>query len=149
MKKIPKINLKVTASKVEPENLYKISSSKDAFDCFNEVFNLNTMLFFEEMHVLCLSQANEVIGNYQISKGGRSGTLCDLKILFAIALKMCAVSIVLAHNHPSGQLRASEADNKLTEQIKQAGKILTINLVDHLIIHQGKYYSYADNGNII
>jgi DNA repair protein RadC len=146
-KVIPKIKVKVTMTKVEPGQLYKIGSSKDAFICFTEVFNKDTFLFAEEMQLLCLSQANEVIGAYRVGAGGKTGTVADLRNIFTVALNSNACNIIIAHNHPSGNLKASEADIKLTKQIKESGNFLTINLVDSLILGSfEKYYSFADEG---
>lgn len=86
-------------------------------------------------------------GIYEISSGGITGTLVDLRILFAVVLKSLSTSIILAHNHPSGNLKPSEADKRLTNKIKSASELLDIKLLDHvIIIPNGSYYSFADEG---
>ena len=96
---------------------------------------------------MLLNNNNKVKGIYQLSKGGISGTLADLPILFAVVLKSLSVVIILTHNHPSGTLKVSEADRKITEKIKKAGELLDVKVLDHLIIvPDGNYYSFADNG---
>jgi DNA repair protein RadC len=93
--------------------------------------------------VLLLNRANRVLGCLKLSKGGLTGTVVDLRIL----LKAMASGIIIAHNHPSGNLKPSDADRELTSQIKQAGKLLDITLLDHLILGtEGDYVSFADEG---
>jgi DNA repair protein RadC len=100
----------------------------------------------EEFWLLLLSRSNKVIAKELISKGGLSGTIADPKIIFHIALQHQASSIVLAHNHPSNNLKPSQQDIDLTKKLYNAGKILDINVVDHLIITDDGYYSFADEG---
>lgn len=101
----------------------------------------------EEFYVILLNRANKVIGHRQISSGGVSGTVVDVKLIFKEALQALASGIVALHNHPSGNLKPSEADIKLTRKIKDAAKLLDIQLLDHLIISGDKgYYSFADEG---
>ncbi len=100
----------------------------------------------EEFWMLLLSKSNKVISKMQMSSGGTDATVVDVKMLFRKAIEGQAVSIVVCHNHPSGQLRPSQADIDLTKKIKQAGKVVGVNLLDHLIIGDGGYYSFADEG---
>ncbi|OKS85029.1 RadC family protein [Mucilaginibacter polytrichastri] len=100
----------------------------------------------EEFWILLLSRNNKVIGKELISKGGLSGTVADPKIIFHIALQHQASSIILAHNHPSGNLKPSQQDIDLTKKLYQAGKILEINVFDHLIITDDGFLSFADEG---
>lgn len=101
---------------------------------------------YESFNVLFLNQANKVKGYYQLSKGGISSTIVDIRILFAIALKSLSTAILLAHNHPSGRLKPSLADDKITKKIKETAAVFDIAFLDHLIIApNGQYYSYADN----
>jgi DNA repair protein RadC len=100
----------------------------------------------EEFWILLLSRNNKVIGKELISKGGLSGTVADPKIIFSIALQHQASSIILAHNHPSGNLKPSQQDIDLTKKLYQAGKILDINVFDHLIITDDGFLSFADEG---
>ena len=93
--------------------------------------NLNTIELYEEFKVLLLNRANEVLGIHILSKGGISGTMVDLKLLFAVVLKSASSSIILAHNHPSGNLKPSEADKMLHNKIKKAANYLDVNVLDN------------------
>jgi len=96
--------------------------------------------------VLLLNRANKAIGEYEVSTGSSTGTIADPKLSFAAAIKTNATGIVLAHNHPSGNLNPSEADISLIKKIRDAGKMLEISVLDHLIITSEGYYSFADEG---
>lgn len=102
----------------------------------------------EYMFVLLVNQSNHLTGYYKLSEGGISQTTADIRICFAVALKSLATGIILAHNHPSGNIKPSQADINLTKQFKEAGKLLSIPLLDHLIITGESYYSLADEGFI-
>jgi DNA repair protein RadC len=96
---------------------------------------------------MLLNNSNKVKGIFEVSTGGITGTLVDVRILFAVILKSLSTSIILAHNHPSGNLKPSEADKQLTQKIKNAGGFLDVKLLDHLIIiPDGDYFSFADEG---
>ena len=98
---------------------------------------------------MLLNRANAVLGLLQLSKGGISGTVTDLRVLFQAAIKANVLGFVAAHNHPSGNLNPSESDLKLTRKIKDAGVMLDLQLLDHIILTaDGNYYSFADNGNL-
>lgn len=100
----------------------------------------------EEFWVLLLNRANTVIRKKRISEGGVSGTVADPKIIFKLALEVLASGIIVAHNHPSGNLVASQSDIELTRRLKEAGKVMEIQVLDHLIIAGNKYFSFADEG---
>ncbi|MGZ3756900.1 MAG: RadC family protein [Mucilaginibacter sp.] len=120
-----------------------IRASKDAFNIMHRYFrDLN----HEEFWILLLGQSGKVIGKEQVSKGGLNGTVADPKIIFHLALQHHAASIVLMHNHPSGNLKPSQLDIQLTQKIVAAGRMLDINIFDHLIITNSGYYSFADEG---
>lgn len=104
------------------------------------------MDFRESFKVLLLNRNNEVIGIYTLSIGGISGTTVDNKILFAITLKCLASSIIIAHNHQSGNLKPSSADLAITKKIKAGAKLLDIKLLDHIILSSKGYFSFADEG---
>jgi DNA repair protein RadC len=89
-----------------------------------------------------------VIGSYQLSKGGITGTIADVRLILSVALKTLASGLILAHNHPSGNLKPSEADKHITSKIRQAAKLLDIELLDHIIISSEGYYSFMDDGKI-
>lgn len=134
-------------SKVKASARLKISCSRDAFKIFNESWDPDTIEFFEEFKVLLLNRSNSVLGILNLSKGGISGTVTDTRIVFQAAIKGNASGIILAHNHPSGNLNPSESDTKITNKIKEAGNIMDIQLLDHIILTtEDEYYSFADNG---
>ena len=123
----------------------KITTSRDCFDVLYSLFDKDTIAYREEFLLLLLNRANNILGWARVSIGGISGTVVDPKIIFVIALQTGASSIVVSHNHPSGNMKPSDADIKLTRQLKEAGKILEILLLDHLIITpEGSYFSFAD-----
>lgn len=119
----------------------KISSSKAVFELMQPIMG---DLPYEEFWVLYLNNANKVVAKHQISKGGITGTVTDVRMIFKPALENHAVAIILAHNHPSGKLEPSEADKKITRKIVEAGNTLDIQVLDHLIITEQNYYSFAD-----
>lgn len=124
----------------------KINSSQDASELLYEHWNKNTIELQESFKVVLLNNSNKVKGIYQLSQGGITGTMIDLRILFAVVLKTLSVAIILTHNHPSGKLIPSEADKKITEKIKKAAALFDVKVLDHLIIiPNGEYYSFADN----
>lgn len=123
----------------------KITSSQEAFMLLQTYISDSLT---EEFWVLYLNQGNFVVRKEQISKGGISQTSVDLRVIFKIALQEMATSIILAHNHPSGNLNPSKADINLTEKIITAGKNLDIQVLDHLIVTQKSYFSFADEGLI-
>jgi len=120
----------------------KIKSSNDAFELL-----LPKMgdLQHEEFWIVYLNNANKVLLTSQLSKGGLTGTLVDLRIIMKQALEVGAVAMILAHNHPSGTLKPSNADKEVTRKIRKAAIALDIKVLDHLIITQQEYYSFADN----
>jgi len=125
----------------------KIKSSKDAAEMLHELWNKDSIELNESFKVVLLNNSNKVKGIYQLSEGGITGTMVDLRILFAVVLKSLSVAIILTHNHPSGTLKASEADRQITKKIKTAAAFLDIKVLDHLIIvPDGSYYSFADEG---
>ena len=105
-------------------------------------------LSHEEFWVICLNRGNKIISKILISKGGISGTVVDIKLIFKAALEQLASSIIVCHNHPSGNLDASKEDKAITKKIKEAGEIMDVTLLDHLIISDYNYFSFADNGQI-
>lgn len=121
----------------------RISSSRDGFQLLRA--NLQD-IHHEEFWIILLNRANRVIKKCQISQGGVAGTVADPKIIFKLALAELASGIILAHNHPSGNLTASQADIDLTKKIREAGKLLEIQVLDHLIVAGQKYFSFADEG---
>ena len=125
----------------ETVELKKITSSKNVFEIMQPIIG---ELAHEEFWVLFLNNANKVIYKTQISKGGMTGTVTDVRLVFKIALEQNATSIILAHNHPSGKLAASDADKTVTKQLKLAGEQLSIPVLDHIIITENGYFSFRD-----
>ncbi|MEL1252566.1 DNA repair protein RadC [Flavobacterium sp. DGU38] len=123
--------------------LAKITSSKIVFEIMQPIIG---ELPHEEFWVLFLNNSNKVILKSQLSKGGISGTIVDVRIVFKLALENGATGLILCHNHPSGGLIPSEADKHITKKIKLAGDQLDVKVLDHLIITETKYYSFADEG---
>lgn len=124
----------------------QIKSSKDAYKLVLSAWDHNKIEFFEQFKVLLLNQAHKALGIYEISSGGIAGTVVDIRLIFSSALKANATSLMMIHNHPSGNLTASEADKQITRKVKEAGRLLDITLLDSLIITTESYYSFADEG---
>ncbi len=121
----------------------KISSSRDAFGIFQPLLG---DLPHEEFWILLLNRSNGVIDKICISKGGITGTVIDTRLILRQALDRLTSGIILCHNHPSGSLEPSDADKKITEKIKKATQYMDISLIDHLIIGENNYFSFADRG---
>lgn len=128
-------------------NKAKITGSEDAEKILRGLFPID-LEYRECMTVLYLNRANNTIGHFIASLGGLSGTVCDAKMIFQVALKVNASALILCHNHPSGNTNPSRADENLTEKIKEAGKLLDIELIDHLILTEDSSYSFANEGKI-
>lgn len=120
-----------------------VTSSHDAFDL---LYANVADCIYEEFWILLLNQANRKISIEQISEGGQAGTVVDPKRVFKLALEQNAAGIILCHNHPSGNLNPSQADKDLTDKLVKAGKFLDIKVLDHLIIADESYFSFADQG---
>ena len=134
-------------NKVKASDRKKITCSRDAYNVFMDNWNPEILEFVEEFKILLMNRSNSVLGILEISKGGISGTVTDVRVIFQAAIKGNASGIICAHNHPSSNTNPSESDNKITEKIKSAGNLLDIQLLDHLILTtEDDYFSYADNG---
>ena len=123
--------------------LIKITSSKKVFEIMQPIIG---ELAHEEFWVLFLNNSNKVISKSQLSKGGMTGTIVDVRLVFKLALECGATALILCHNHPSGNLQPSDADRKITKKIKLAGDSLDVKVLDHLIITETNYYSFVDQG---
>lgn len=141
--KIAEISISYSGSK---EKKLKVNNSKDSYDILLDSWDKNIIELQEEFKILLLNRGNIVLGVYPMSKGGVSGTIVDAKLVFSVALKCNASSIIIAHNHPSGGLIPSKADKLITEKLKEAGKYLDVVLLDHLIITKDDFYSFSDSG---
>jgi len=127
----------------DAQEVPQIRSSKDVADIFQPILS---DLLHEEFWILFLNRSNKVITQMKLSQGGISGTVTDVRIVMKKAIECLASGIIVCHNHPSGNLNPSESDSKITQKIKEAGSLMDIQLLDHLIISDKDYYSFADNG---
>jgi DNA repair protein RadC len=134
-------------SKVKASDRPQVKCSRDAYKIFMENWNPDIIEFVEEFKILLMNRSNSVLGILEILKGGISGTVTDVRVIFQAAIKANASGIIACHNHPSGNLNPSESDTKLTQKIKEAGNLMDIQLLDNLILTtDDNYYSFADNG---
>jgi DNA repair protein RadC len=144
--KVNEIKISYT-EKITTSTVNNVTNSFEVAQLLFEDWDSNTIGLHESFKIVLLNNSNKVKGIYQISQGGITSTLVDLRILFAVVLKSLSVAIILVHNHPSGKLIPSESDKRLTEKIKKAANFLDIKVLDHLIIApNGEYYSFTDNG---
>ncbi len=125
---------------------YKIENSRKSFELMLNDWNENTLQMQEEVKLLLLNRSNKVLGVYCLAKGGISGCIVDVRIILSVALKSLATGIILVHNHPSGNLKPSQDDLKITQKLKESCKLLDITLLDHLIITKDSYFSFVDEG---
>ena len=125
----------------EAVELKKITSSKTIFELMQPIIG---ELPHEEFWVLYLKNGNKVLSKSQQGKGGITGTIIDVRLVFNAALELGATALILCHNHPSGNLKPSEADKQITKKLKEAGKHLDIQVLDHVIVGENGYYSFAD-----
>jgi len=135
-------------SNVKPSQRPKISGSRDAFTILKENWDEGTIEFVEQFKAMFTNRANKVLGILNVSTGGVTGTVADPRVIFAAAIKSGATGLIVAHNHPSGNLIASQSDIELTRRLREAGKVLEIQLLDHLIVTTEGYFSFADEGLI-
>ena len=131
-------------SKAKASERPMIGQSKDAYTLLLRYWDENKIDFVEQFKILLLNQANKVMGISDVSTGGLTGTVADIRVIFATALKANACKIIMAHNHPSGNLEPSTPDKEMTSKITEAGKYLDIKVLDHLIVTREGYYSFAD-----
>ena len=124
----------------------KITSSKDSTDFFRKVWDEDTIEYCESAIVMYLNRANNTIGYYKVSQGGLSSTVIDIRMVLGAALKCGASAIIIAHNHPSGQMNPSEEDKNITKKLKDGCAILDIQLLDHCILTENSFYSFTDEG---
>jgi DNA repair protein RadC len=137
-------------TKVKPSDRLTVKCSRDAHKIFFDSWNHSTIEHKETVKMLLLNRANKVLGIITLSEGGLSGTVTDVRTIFQCAIKGNASGIILSHNHPSGNTNPSESDLKITQKIKEAGNLLDIQLLDHIILtpESDLYRSLADEGQI-
>lgn len=139
--------IKVSYSNKNPLKI-KITSSNIIYDLVMNQWDFGTIEYQEEVKIILLNRSNIVLGIYELSKGGISGSVVDIRIVLGVALKCGASSIIMVHNHPSGKLVASDADRTITRKLKQACELVDIYFLDHLIISKDGYHSFADDGQL-
>lgn len=127
----------------ESRSRHKVSCSRDVYNIFSPLLHDSS---YEEFWILLLNRGNRVIRSICISQGGLAGTVADPKKIFKMALEQYAASVVLCHNHPSGNIKPSESDIRLTQKLKKAGAFLDLPVIDHIIVGEGEYFSFADEG---
>ena len=143
--KLAEIEVKYS-TKIKPSDRIKVITSSDAAYAFREMWS-QTLEYKESFYALYLNRNNKVLGIHKISEGGLSGTIVDIRCIYQVGLKVNACSVIVAHNHPSGNLIPSDADKTITQKIKEAGKFLDIPLLDHLIMVPNEgFMSFADEG---
>lgn len=132
----------------KPEKIveFSISDSKKSFELMLQSWEQNRIQMQEEVKLILLNRSNKVLGVYPLAMGGITGCVVDVRIILAVALKTLATGIILVHNHPSGNLKPSREDIKITEQLKSSCDLIGIILLDHLIITKDDYFSFADDG---
>ena len=143
-KKMNNISLKLEKSDF---NSVKISKSQDAYNCI-KAFYQDDISLYESFFILLVDRKNCTTGYVKISQGGTAGTVVDPKIVAKYAIDSLCAGVILAHNHPSGNLLPSEADNAITRKIRDGLRLFDINTLDHLIMTEEGFHSYADNGEI-
>lgn len=138
--------LKITKIKhTESFDSKKITTSKDAVD-FARQFYSDDVGIYESFFIILLNRANNVIGWAKISQGGVVGTIVDVKIIVKYVIDSLASGVILVHNHPSGKLSASNKDKKITERLKDIVRLFDSSILDHIILTEDNYFSFADNG---
>jgi DNA repair protein RadC len=145
--KLPQTKITVKTKKGDGIT-YQMKSSSDAAQFFRTIFDADTIQWTEESAMITLNRANEVISVDKLSSGGTAGVIVDAKVVFTIALKLTGHSIILAHNHPSGNLKPSNEDIEVTRKLQKGGDILDIRVLDHIILSDTGYLSMADEGYI-
>jgi DNA repair protein RadC len=130
------------SSKVKASERMRIRCSQDGEKIMRSIWS--GMEHHETFIILCLNRANQLLGYHEVSRGGISGTITDIRIIFQVAVKSNASAIILSHNHPSGNLQPSDADKQITTKIVEAGKLFDISVLDHVILSEDSYFSFAD-----
>lgn len=138
--------IKITYSSISYNERIKIFDSTKAYNSFKDSWNIETIELFEGFKIILLNHASEALGMYTVSKGGISSTVVEIRHILFVALKTNSTGIILAHNHPSGNLKPSSSDLKLTERMNEACKVMDLNLMDHIILSKQGYFSFKDEG---
>ena len=142
--KISEYSLKYTKSQIQKT---KVTTSENASNVIRQ-FYFDDINIYESFFILLLNRANNTTGFAKISQGGTAGTVVDIKIIAKYAVESLSSAVIICHNHPSGNKQPSDADLNITKRIKDALLLLDIKLIDHIIITENDFYSFADNGNL-
>lgn len=153
MMRTPQIQSKVYEYKLTAKSLaaepISVKDSKEMYDfLIDNVYEKDTMSVFESSYAVFVDSSGNTKGFIKVSQGGVDSVIVDPKIVFSAALKCLASGIIFTHNHPSGSPKPSSIDDELTKRLAEAGKILTIKLIDHIVVGKDCYYSYNDHGRI-
>jgi DNA repair protein RadC len=132
--------------KIPMSKRVRITSSEQAYGQFLLLLDRTQFNIREEAAILYLNRSNHVIGGYKLSAGGITGTIVDIRIILGVALRTLSCGMIIAHTHPSGELSPSGADKEFTKKLSQATRLMDINLLDHIIISGGRYFSFMDGG---
>jgi len=144
----PKIDITVSITTRKNARDHFITSTSDAVRVCRKLFDPGKILWVEEFVMICLDNQNKLLGYYRVSQGGRASAIVDVRVIATIALNCMASSVIIAHNHPSGSLKPSLSDKKVTTQLVDALLLLDIRVIDHIIITQKDFYSFHSNGLI-
>jgi len=134
-------------TRVKASERYRIKNAEDAAELFFEVWDRSTIEHVEEVKMIMLNRANRVLGVAHLTRGGLNGSIIDTRVILQYAIKANAAAVILAHNHPSGNLGASEADKRITRNVREALKLMDIELLDHLVLtYEEKYSTIETDG---
>lgn len=136
------------SGKAKTSALPKVDCSSRVYEVFLQAWDRDRIEFVEDFKVMLLSRSNRVLGIVNISSGGTAGTVVDIKLVFAAALKAVASSMILAHNHPSGVMMPSDQDIRMTKKLVEVGRMLDVPVLDHLIVSPDGYFSFSDDGRL-
>ena len=142
---MPEITIKYKKSRAIS---VQIKGSQDSAQVLRQMYDADTLEYCESAIVIYLDNANQTLGWQKVGIGGMTGVVMDPRTIFSTALKIGACALILSHNHPSGNKKPSRADIEMTQNAVQAGKLLSIKVLDHIIITANEYFSFADNGDI-
>jgi DNA repair protein RadC len=142
---MPEVQIKYRTGNVQRQ---KIEGAEDSYNVFRGIFDEDTIDYDESVFVVFTNRALYTIGYFKVSQGGLSGTVVDPKKIFSVALQSGATGLIIAHNHPSGNLKPSVQDKELTTKLQQGAKILDLTFYDHLIVTSDNYYSFNEEGLI-
>jgi DNA repair protein RadC len=142
---MPEISIKYKSGDLKK---HKITNVQDAYTMFKQMYDKDTLEYIESFIVIYLNRANNTIGWHKVSVGGTTGCLVDVKVIMATALKCNAHGLILSHNHPSGNLKPSNEDIKITKKLQQASSYFDIAILDHLIITSEGYYSFQEDDKL-